>query len=145
MVFFLLFFYLVSFFLLLKGKHLSDISETFTKGNLHDLVELLIAPTRCGFFLTRNRIREIGVEMGLRTGVQPRKRMLENLVREAGSENKIYELLKILDSDAQFWLEKYSSFSKNCRISKASWENWTKNLRELRNYLSKSQKWSEEQ
>ena len=71
--------------------------------------------------------------------------MVENLFREAGSENKIYELLKILDSDAQFWLEKYSSFSKNCRISKASWENWTKNLRELRNYLSKSQKWSEEQ
>ena len=123
---------------------MSDISETFTKGNLHDLVELLIAPTRCGFFLTRNRIREIGSEMGLRTGIQTRKRMLENLFREAGSENKIFELLEVLDSDAKFWLEQYSSFSKKCRISRGSWENWTKNLRELRSYLSKSQKWSEE-
>jgi len=123
---------------------LSDISETFTKGNLHDLVELLIAPTRCGFFLTRNRIREIGSEMGLRTGIQTRKRMLENLFREAGSENKIFELLEVLDSDAKFWSEQYSSFSKKCRISRGSWENWTKNLRELRSYLSKSQKWSEE-
>ncbi|MFL2931373.1 MAG: hypothetical protein ACJZ47_01025 [bacterium] len=123
---------------------MSDISETFTKGNLHDLVELLIAPTRCGFFLTRNRIREIGSEMGLRTGIQTRKRMLENLFREAGSENKIFELLEVLDSDAKFWSEQYSSFSKKCRISRGSWENWTKNLRELRSYLSKSQKWSEE-
>jgi hypothetical protein len=123
---------------------LSDISETFTKGNLHDLVELLIAPTRCGFFLTRNRIREIGSEMGLRTGIQTRKRMLENLFREAGSENKIFELLEVLDSDAKFWSEQYSSFSKKCRISRGSWENWIKNLRELRSYLSKSQKWSEE-
>ena len=89
---------------------MSDISETFTKGNLHDLVELLIAPTRCGFFLTRNRIREIGSEMGLRTGIQTRKRMLENLFREAGSENKIFELLEVLDSDAKFWSEQYSSF-----------------------------------
>ena len=123
---------------------MSDISETFTKGNLHDLVELLIAPTRCGFFLTRNRIREIGSEMGLRTGIQTRKRMLENLFREAGSENKKFELLEVLDSDAKFWSEQYSSFSKKCRISRGSWENWTKNLRELRSYLSKSQKWSEE-
>ncbi len=123
---------------------MSDISETFTKGNLHDLVELLIAPTRCGFFLTRNRIREIGSEMGLRTGIQTRKRMLENLFREAGSENKIFELLEVLDSDAKFWSEQYSSFSKKCRISRGSWENWIKNLRELRSYLSKSQKWSEE-
>ena len=123
---------------------MSDISETFTKGNLHDLVELLIAPTRCGFFLTRNRIREIGSEMGLRTGIQTRKRMLENLFREAGSENKIFELVEVLDSDAKFWSEQYSSFSKKCRISRGSWENWIKNLRELRSYLSKSQKWSEE-
>ena len=123
---------------------MSDISETFTKGNLHDLVELLIAPTRCGFFLTRNRIREIGSEMGLRTGIQTRKRMLENLFREAGSENKIFDLLEVLDSDAKFWSEQYSSFSKKCRISRGSWENWIKNLRELRSYLSKSQKWSEE-
>ena len=123
---------------------MSDISETFTKGNLHDLVELLIAPTRCGFFLTRNRIREIGSEMGLRTGIQTRKRMLENLFSEAGSENKIFELLEVLDSDAKFWSEQYSSFSKKCRISRGSWENWIKNLRELRSYLSKSQKWSEE-
>ena len=123
---------------------MSDISETFTNGNLHDLVELLISPTRCGFFLTRNRIREIGSEMGLRTGIQTRKRMLENLFREAGSENKIFELLEVLDSDAKFWSEQYSSFSKKCRISRGSWENWIKNLRELRSYLSKSQKWSEE-
>ena len=92
---------------------MSDISETFTKGNLHDLVELLIVPSRCGFFLTRNRIREIGVEMSLRTGIQTRKRMLENLFREAGSENKIYELLGFLDSDAKFWLERYSFFTKS--------------------------------
>ena len=124
---------------------MSDISETFTKGNLHDLVELLIVPSRCGFFLTRNRIREIGVEMSLRTGIQTRKRMLENLFREAGSENKIYELLEFLDSDAKFWLERYSFFTKSCRISKASWENWIKDLRELRKYLSKSKKWSKDQ
>ncbi len=124
---------------------MSDISETFTKGNLHDLVELLIVPTRCGFFLTRNRIREIGVKMDLRTGIQTRKRMLENLFREAGSEKKIYELLEFLDSDAKFWLEKYNFFTKNCRVSKPSWENWIKDLRELRKYLSKSQKWSKEQ
>ena len=123
---------------------MSDISETFTKGNLHDLVELLIVPSRCGFYLTRNRIREIGVELSLRTGIQTRKRMLENLFREAGSENKIHELLEVLDSDAKFWGEKYSFFSKTCPPSKEGWKNWVRNLRELRKYLSKSKKWSKE-
>lgn len=120
----------------------SDISRTFESGNLHELAEFLVTPARAGIFLTRSRIRALALEMGLRAGVQNRARMLENLFREAGSDDRVQELLGRIDDIAGENLSQYRAWAKACPPSKAAWREWSKKTRELRRHLTQAQKWA---
>jgi len=117
-------------------------ARTFREGNLHEVVELLVNPARSGLYLTRSGIRRIAGEMGLRTGVQTRARMLENLFREAGSEGRAEELIARLEGEAAAWVARFRAWSRACPPAKAAWRDWTQRARELRRCLKGARKWA---
>jgi hypothetical protein len=121
---------------------LAEIGETFKDGNLKEVAEMLTNPARSGVFLSRARIRRLGFEMGLRSGVQNRSRMLENLFREAGAEGRIEELIERLEAEADLWLGRFKGWSKECAPAKAAWRDWSGRARELRRSLGKARKWA---
>ena len=119
-----------------------EIDKVFYEGNLKQVSELLTNPARSGIYLTRTRIRRIGLEMGLRTGVQSRSRMVENLFREAGTDGRVEELLERLDQEAQAWIRRFRQWSNDCPPSKSNWKKWSSQTRELRRSLRRAKKWA---
>ena len=89
------------------------------------MAELLVNPARSGVYLTRSRIRRIGADMGLRTGIQTRARMLESLFREAGSEGQVDELLSQLDDEVSRWIGRFGDWSRACPPAKNAWKEWS--------------------
>lgn len=104
------------------------------------MAELLINPARSGVYLTRTRIRRIGADMGLRTGIQTRARMLESLFREAGSEGQVDELLGHLDDEVSRWIGRFGDWSRACPPAKNAWKDWSSRAKTLRRHLRRAQK-----
>jgi hypothetical protein len=127
-----------------EDRSLADIDKTFREGNLVEVAELLVNPARSGVYLTRTRLRRIGTEMGLRTGVQTRARMMESLFREAGSEGKVDELLTRLDAEAGRWIDRFRDWSKACPPAKAAWREWSSRAKHLRRQLRRARKWADQ-
>lgn len=121
---------------------MADIEKTFREGNLVQVAELLANPARSGIYLTRTRLRRIGAEMGLRTGIQTRPRMLESLLREAGSEGRVDELLLRLDDEVGRWIDRFGEWSKACPPAKGAWKDWRTRARHLRRQLRQARKWA---
>ena len=121
---------------------MTDIGDTFKDGNLKEVSEMLTNPARCGIFLSRARIRRLGFEMGLRSGVQNRSRMLENMFREAGAEGQIEEWIKRIEDEAELWLGRFKVWSKECPPAKGAWSEWSSRARELKRSLGKARKWA---
>ncbi len=120
----------------------NDMTRTFERGNLHELAAFLVTPARSGILLTRTRIRTLAEEMGLRAGVQNRARMLENLFREAGSENRVEELLERVDALAARSLAQYRDWSKACPPARGAWRPWRQKTRALRRHLAQARNWA---
>ena len=121
---------------------MADIDKTFHEGNLVQMAELLVNPARSGVYLTRSRIRRIGADMGLRTGIQTRARMLESLFREAGSEGQVDELLSQLDDEVSRWIGRFGDWSRACPPAKNAWKEWSSRAKTLRRHLRRAQKWA---
>jgi hypothetical protein len=121
---------------------LADIDKTFHEGNLVQVAELLVNPGRSGVYLTRSRIRRIGADMGLRTGILTRARMLESLFREAGSEGKVDELLNRLDDEVSRWIGRFGDWSRECPPAKNAWKEWSSRAKTLRRQLRQAKKWA---
>lgn len=121
---------------------MAEIDKIFHEGGLKQLAELLTNPARSGIYLTRTRIRRIGLEMGLRTGVQTRSRMLESLFREAGTEGQVEELLERIDGEAQAWIRRFREWSRDCPPAKSAWKGWSVRTGELRRSLRRAKKWA---
>lgn len=121
---------------------MAEIGDTLMDGNLKEVSEMLTNPARCGIFLSRARIRRLGFEMGLRSGVQNRSRMLENMFREAGAEGQIEEFIERIEDEAELWLGRYKGWSKECPLAKGAWSEWSSRARELKRSLAKARKWA---
>lgn len=123
---------------------MAEIDKTFREGNLVEVAELLVNPARSGIYLTRARIRRIGGEMGLRTGIQTRSRMLESLFREAGTEEKVDELLNRLDDEVSRWISRFGDWSRACPPAKNAWKEWSSRAKTLRRHLRRAKKWAQD-
>jgi len=121
---------------------MAEIDSVFREGGLKQMAELLTNPARCGIHLSRARIRQIGFDMDLRSGVQSRSRMLENLFREAGTEGRVEELLERIEVETGAWQARYKEWARFCPPAKSAWKDWGGRASQLRRSLRRARKWA---
>jgi TorA maturation chaperone TorD len=78
---------------------------------LRDLVRFFLAPARCGVFLSRSRLGQMGKELGRRLPFGSRFEVAEMLFASAGEAEQIEPLLTALETEVSAWATTYQSWA----------------------------------
>ncbi len=78
---------------------------------LRDIVRFLLAPARCGMFLSRSRLGAMANALGMRLPFGSRFEVCEWLFTSAGESSKLDGLLQQLQSEAEVWASEYQSWA----------------------------------
>ncbi len=79
---------------------------------LHDILQFLLAPARCGMFLSRSRLGEWGRVLGLPLPFSSRYDVAESLFAAAGQSGQVEALLDRLAQEAEAWERAYQTWAK---------------------------------
>lgn len=79
---------------------------------LSDVVSYLLAPARSGVFLSRSRMGEMALALGVRVSFGSRYEVARNMFAAAGETNSVDELLGALGGEIQEWTESYESWGR---------------------------------
>jgi TorA maturation chaperone TorD len=92
--------------------------------DLHWVVDHMLAPARCGIFLSKQDLQEIGQRMGMPVGFGDRGLMLMNLLRGAGLHERIIETLGALQITVGAWKKSYSNWALEYPRQSLLWRLW---------------------
>lgn len=92
--------------------------------DLYRLVEHLVAPARCGFFLSKSDLQGIAREIDVPIGFGDRGLILEGLMKSAGSEGRIAEGLEAIRTIGREWTAAYNNWEDRYPASAWLWRVW---------------------
>jgi len=78
---------------------------------LRDILHFLLAPARCGMFLSRSRLGELGRGLGQRLPFSSRYDVAESLFAAAGQSGQVEALLDRLAEEADAWETSYRAWA----------------------------------
>lgn len=79
---------------------------------LFDVVQYLLSPAECGFFLSRSRLGRIARQIGLRLPFNSRFDVAQNLFASAGEAARVPELLASLGRERDGWDSAYEELAR---------------------------------
>jgi putative dimethyl sulfoxide reductase chaperone len=98
--------------------------EESEERDLHWVVDRMIAPARCGIFLSRQDLYAIGQRVEVPVGFGDRQLMLASLLRGSGSNERVKETLGELQNIVGDWERSYTGWKENYPRAAALWEPW---------------------
>ncbi len=84
-----------------------QLSQSEDEVRLRDVVRFLLAPARCGVFLSRSRLGQLARKIGLRLPFGSRFEVAEMLFGAAGQSELIDRLLVALQTEVEVWATEY--------------------------------------
>jgi hypothetical protein len=79
---------------------------------LRDIVRFFLAPARCGVFLSRARLGQIGKMVGTRLPFGSRFEVAESLFASAGEAEILDKLISLLKDEVEAWASEYQSWAE---------------------------------
>ena len=101
-----------------------QLSQSEDEVRLHDVVRFLLAPARCGIFLSRSRLGQLAREMGLRLPFGSRFEVAEGLFGAAGESELIDRLLAALQAEIEAWAAHYRHWAERYARWRPNAELW---------------------
>ena len=89
-----------------------QLSQSEDDVRLHDVVSFLLAPARCGVFLSRSRLGQLAREIGLRLSFGSRYEVAEMLFGAAGQSELIDRLFVALQTEIAAWATAYRQWAE---------------------------------
>jgi hypothetical protein len=78
---------------------------------LRDLVRFFLAPARCGMFLSRSALGQMAKAIGWRLPFGSRFDVAQQLFEMAGENDRVTELIRQLETEANQWAAAYRQWS----------------------------------
>ena len=110
---------------------------------LRDLVRFFLAPARCGMFLSRSRLGQIGKSLGTRLPFGSRFEVAESLFASAGEAEILDRLISTLKDEVGTWASEYQRWGELYPSWKPFGEMWlsrtanaTRTLDEMRRMMN---------
>ena len=91
---------------------------------LRDIVRFFLAPARCGMFLSRSRLGQIGKSLGTRLPFGSRFEVAESLFASAGETEILDQLIAMLKDEVEAWADEYQSWAEKYPTWKPFSEVW---------------------
>ncbi len=91
---------------------------------LRDLVLFFLAPARCGIFLSRSRLGQIGKVLGTRLPFGSRFEVAESLFASAGEAEILDRLISALKDEVDTWASEYQNWAEKYPTWKPFGEVW---------------------
>lgn len=91
---------------------------------LRDLVRFFLAPARCGIFLSRSRLGQIGKVLGTRLPFGSRFEVAESLFASAGEAEILDRLISALKDEVDMWASEYQNWAEKYPTWKPFGEVW---------------------
>ncbi|MBI4632017.1 MAG: molecular chaperone TorD family protein [Chloroflexi bacterium] len=91
---------------------------------LRDIVRFFLAPARCGTFLSRSRLGQIGKVLGTRLPFGSRFEVAESLFASAGEAEILDRLISTLKDEVEAWEDEYQSWAEKYPAWKPFSEVW---------------------
>jgi putative dimethyl sulfoxide reductase chaperone len=104
--------------------------------DLQSVVNLIIAPSRSGIYMSKEDLHEIGQQVGIPVGLGDRGLMLANLLRGAGLHERVTETLEALDSIVREWQREYVLWMRDYPRIRITCELWHRRAEMTRVVLS---------
>jgi TorA maturation chaperone TorD len=111
---------------------------------LRDIVRFFLAPARCGMFLSRSRLGQIGKQIGTRLPFGSRFEVAESLFASAGEAEILDQLISTLKDEVDVWASEYQNWTQTYPTWKPFGEAWlsrtanaTRTLDEMRGMMEK--------
>jgi len=109
---------------------------------LRDLVRFFLAPARCGMFLSRSRLGQIGKTLGTRLPFGSRFEVAESLFASAGEAEILDRLISALKDEVEAWANEYQGWAEKYPTWKPLSKEWlsrtanaTRTLDEMRRMI----------
>jgi hypothetical protein len=80
--------------------------------SLRDLVRFFLTPARCGVFLSRSRLGQMALSLGMRLPFSSRFDVAEMLFTSAGEGGQVEQLLAVLEAEIETWAAEYRSLAE---------------------------------
>jgi TorA maturation chaperone TorD len=118
--------------LLGEGERLGGLDAHRTEWNepepeerdLHWVIRYLVAPARCGIFLSKEDLRQIAGCVDIPISFGDRALMLTSLLRGAGLQERIPETLERLQDIVRQWMGHYKAWTLDYPHSALLWNLW---------------------
>jgi len=104
-----------------------DLQSLFSQDDeirLRDIVRFFLAPARCGVFLSRSRLGQIGKQIGARLPFGSRFEVAESLFASAGEAEILDKLTSTLKDEVEAWANEYQSWVEKYPAWKPFGELW---------------------
>ncbi len=92
--------------------------------SLHDLVRFFLTPARCGVFLSRSRLGQMALNLGMRLPFSSRFDVAEMLFTSAGEGGQIEQLLTVLEAEVETWAAEYRLLAEQYPVWQPHAEVW---------------------
>ncbi|MBM4425192.1 MAG: molecular chaperone TorD family protein [Chloroflexi bacterium] len=99
-------------------------SNSQSELSLRDLIRFFLTPAYCGLFLSRARLGQMALALGLRLPFGSRWEVAEWLFESAGEAGKVNELIGELENEVQAWAAEYRRWAENYPAWRPMAETW---------------------
>jgi hypothetical protein len=80
--------------------------------SLHDLMRFFLTPTQCGVFLSRSRLGQMALALGLRLPFGSRWDVAEWLFQSAGEAEQVNGLIREIEIEVSAWTAEYKKWAE---------------------------------
>ncbi|WP_281951199.1 hypothetical protein [Nitrosophilus kaiyonis] len=110
--------------------------EPEEEGGFIEIVQkYLLAPAKCGVYLSRLDIKVIGLKFGEDVQIRERRRMLRDILKAVTSKDDLKKLFDIIKESVDEKLTVYKELTENFPSSKDIFENRFEKAQNLKNRL----------
>ncbi|MBI5876369.1 MAG: molecular chaperone TorD family protein [Chloroflexi bacterium] len=111
---------------------------------VRDIVRFLLAPARCGLFLSRARLGSMARSLDLRLPFGSRFDVAQWLLTGAGEGGRLYDLLALLRADTESWADAYGAWAARWPVWSASSTLWQCRIETTRRLLDQMEQQARE-
>lgn len=110
----------------LKAAQVRPIPWTSSEDDLESIVSGLLIPAHAGIFLSKEEIASMASQIEVPLGFGDRTLMLKSLFRAAGEYGRIGDLLRLLQTEVEEWIEFYAQVSQRFPAGATIAHHWLK-------------------
>jgi hypothetical protein len=104
------------------------------------IIKILLVPSKCGIYISRYNIRDMGRAIGVDIPIKDRKFMLKDLFIYAKQLNKMKEFLDTIIDFINYRIDQYRWLEENYPRSKTITQKWIKKAESLKQFIENMKK-----